>query len=379
MSGAVISEMTSTTVAVTKRSLLVLSHAMERAFAVPVTGDAPECGLILALFQRREYFDIEAHRYAALAAAGDTVIVGFTGSTAGMPAGVHAVRFEPGEEPATDWVLVMCRAGYGTSLIAQDLKDLSPAEVTLESGRLFRARWTFRRATAITDARHQLDRIADRLPATVASFCLEQLSRFAALPVSAPEAQLAAAADHLVHSLEASQRKLMRLRTALDATKSLAERDQLTGLYNRHFLERFLGAEDRPAELTVMLVDVDNLKTTNDTHGHDAGDAVLSAVARTLKDHTRPGDVVIRWGGDEFLLLVPHLTPVQATPYAQRVLDAIRARHPAAPWNELTMSVSIGISAAHRSPLPLNQLDEALYQAKRAGRGRVVVAPDGNA
>ena len=362
------------TVPTTKRALLVLSHAMERAFDDPADdGSVGAPGLIIGLFQRREYFDIEADRYASLAAAGHVVIVGFSGSAAGLPPGVHAVCLAEADPLAAHWVLLLCRASYATALVATDVRDLSMGEMTLEASRVFTARWTFRRELAIEETRAQLAALSSHLPSALLSRALQQLAGCDE-PVTAQERKLAAAADHLMYSVEAGQRRLLRIRTNLDDTRSLAERDQLTGLHNRHFLERFLGGADRPADLMAVLVDVDDLKTVNDTHGHEAGDAVLSAVTAALKAYTRNGDVVIRWGGDEFLVLVPGLTAVDAPTHGQGLVDAVGASHPAAPWDTLSLSVSIGISPTHRTPLPLGELDKAMYQAKRAGKGRAVVS-----
>jgi hypothetical protein len=93
------------TVSTTKRSLLVLSHAMERAFDTVAQLDGGAPGLVLGLFQRREYFDIEAPRYAALAAAGHTIVVGFTGSPKGLASGVHAVRARASISRASEGVV----------------------------------------------------------------------------------------------------------------------------------------------------------------------------------------------------------------------------------------------------------------------------------
>lgn len=128
----------------------------------------------------------------------------------------------------------------------------------------------------------------------------EHLRASAAIRVTDVEARLVVAAEHLVHALEVGHRRNTRLAADLAST-ALAELDQLTGLSNRHYLQRFLGDQDAPADLLAMLIDVDELKTVNDTGGHDASDAVLTAVARVLRDQSGPGDVLIRWGGDEFL------------------------------------------------------------------------------
>ncbi len=362
------------TMSTTKRALLVISHAMERAFHDPLQVDPDRAtGMVFGLFQRREYFDVEADRYASLAAAGHTVIVGFCGSTAEMPPGITAVTFAHDDPLAVRWVLVMCRAAYATALVATDVRDLSMGEMTLEASRVFASRWTFDRELAIDEGRRQLATISDLLPPGMHSRALAELARWDE-PVTAQEKRLAAAADHLVYSVEAGQRRLLRIRSQLDSTQSLAERDQLTGLRNRHFLERFLGADDRPAELMAVLIDVDNLKTVNDTFGHEAGDAVLAAVASVLTAYTRDGEVVIRWGGDEFLVLAPGLTGDSAELYGQGLVEAVRSNHPSAPWDKLALSVSIGISPTHRTPLPFGELDKAMYQAKRSGKGRVAVS-----
>lgn len=360
----------------TKRALLVVSHAMERAFdAVPAGPEGGRPGVVFGLFQRREYFDVEADRYAALAAAGHTVVVGFTGRSDGLPAGVHGVTFNVDDPRAHDWVVILVRGAYATAIVAQDTHDLSAGELTLEASRLFDAVWTFRRRTALGEARTQLLRLADDLPPAVLSAASRQLDDSDSLPVSPVEAQLAAAADHLVNSVESGHRRATMLRVALETTQSLAERDQLTGLNNRHYLERYLGG-DGPVDLLTLLVDVDDLKVVNDTHGHAAGDAVLTAVAATLRQQSRPGDVLVRWGGDEFLMLAPGLGIDAALPFAERLARAVRAGRPLPPWEHLTMSVSIGVSPTQRTPLPLDQLDVALYHAKCAGKGRAGLPPD---
>lgn len=365
---------------VPKRAVLVVSHAMERAFdSAPAATEGGPAGVALGLFQRREYFDVEAHRYAALAAAGHLVVVGFAGSTDGMPVGVHCVSFDHEDPRARDWVLVLVRESYATALLARDTRDLSAGEITLEASRLFTARWTFQRKAALAEARTLLSRLAGDLAPAVLSAATTQLRRSGAIPVSPAEDRLAVAADHLITSVESGHRRASRLRLALETTQSFAERDQLTGLNNRHFLERYLGGgrnAGRPLELMAVLVDIDDLKAVNDTHGHAAGDAVLAAVAATLRAHSRPGDVLVRWGGDEFLLLAPGLDAEAGLHFAERLAGAVRAGHPLPPWEKLPLSVSLGVSGTRTSPLPFDQLDAALYQVKRTGKGHAGLPPD---
>lgn len=110
----------------------------------------------------------------------------------------------------------------------------------------------------------------------------ERLRASAAIKVTDVEARLVVTAEHLAHALEVGHRRNIRLAGDLAALTALAELDQLTGLSNRHYLQRFLGDGDAPTDLLAILVDVDNLITVNDTWGHEAGDAVLTTVARVL-------------------------------------------------------------------------------------------------
>jgi len=369
-----------------KRALLVVSHAMERAFhdlyAGAPTGlpapdllDEADTGLLIAYFQRREYFDIEAERYGALAARGHTVVVAFAGLVDALPDGVTAVQLSEDDDEAQDWVLAVVRGGYAATLAARDIHQLSSAEATFESSRLFMSWSTMRRHLALEDIRARVERLAPRLPSAVAERARAQVEASARLPVSAVEDRLASAADHLLTSVDAGYQRANALRLELESTKSIAERDQLTGLHNRHFLERYLGSGERPTDLLALLIDVDGLKQINDGLGHEAGDALLRSVAATLRENTRPGDIVIRWGGDEFLLLVPFLSTAEALPYGERLSRAIAAGVVDEPWEHVKPSASIGISPARRTPLPMADLDAALYHVKRNGKGHAALAP----
>ncbi|OIQ81314.1 response regulator PleD [mine drainage metagenome] len=358
----------------TKGSLVVLSHAIERAFDVDVDGRAVP-GLVIALFERREYFDVEAARYGALASAGHLVLVAFAGSTQGLPAGVHGVMLPVGSPEARDWSLVMVRGSFAGALVAHDLRDLAVGELTLEASRLFAARWTFHRARALQMGRDLLERLGDLVPPGPLAAAQDLLEAAGALPVSGVEIQLAALADELISSVEAAHGRATRLRVDLEASQALAERDQLTGLHNRRFLERYLGQDERPVDFLTLLVDVDDLKHANDTYGHLAGDAVLRTVASVLNECSRSGDVIVRWGGDEFVLLVPDLGAQASLRVGERLARAVSAARPAPPWDHLRLSVSIAVSETHRTPLPLDRLDETLAAIKRSGKGHAALAP----
>jgi len=162
-----------------------------------------------------------------------------------------------------------------------------------------------------------------------------------------------------------------------------AWRDELTGLLNRRrFVElgtRELALVTRgQRHLLAALLDVDDFKRVNDVHGHAAGDALLRAVGQVLPAQLRATDLVARWGGEEFVLLLPDAHPDEAQRLAERVRSAVEtlqvAREPGQP---LKCTVSIGITAARPGDTfdsLIDRADQAMYQAKAAGKNRVVQA-----
>lgn len=356
---------------VTKRSLLVLSHAMERAF------DRGDPGLVLALFQERRHFDVEAERYAGLAGAGNAVVVAFAGPVDDVPPGVHAVQLAVDDPLCRTWALVLLSAALGTSLRAEDTLRLAPGEETLQASRLFDAAWTFDRHRAAEQGGQLLAALGDRLPADVQQRARSHVDAATATAMTLGEAQLIAAAEHLVNAVDAGALRSSRMRAELEDSRYLAERDHLTGLHNRVYLERFLHGAGGTANTGVLLVDLDGLKQINDRLGHRAGDAALAGVAACLRATCRSGDVLIRWGGDEFLLLLPGTDAAGSLRIAERITAAVAAAQMPAPWQDVRLSVSIGVSGDASDPLPLDALDEALSAVKRAGKGRARLVDGG--
>jgi diguanylate cyclase (GGDEF)-like protein len=173
----------------------------------------------------------------------------------------------------------------------------------------------------------------------------------------------------------------LRLRETL---RQQSIRDPNTGLFNRRYLEETSNRELRRMErssqpLVMIMLDIDHFKQFNDTFGHEAGDLVLKQVAATLLDNARDSDVVSRYGGEEFALVMPGASLEEGTERAEALRLAIRQLHLSHRGRTLgTITASFGVAAypEHGPGWPelVNAADHALYQAKGEGRDRVVVA-----
>jgi diguanylate cyclase (GGDEF)-like protein/PAS domain S-box-containing protein len=173
----------------------------------------------------------------------------------------------------------------------------------------------------------------------------------------------------------------IRLREAL---RTQSVRDALTGLYNRRYLEETLEREMRRAaraeqSLGILMIDLDHFKNFNDTYGHDAGDVVLRETGASLTKGIRAEDFVCRFGGEEFVVILPTADPETSRMRAERLRTKMRELTIMYQGKSLGMvTISVGVAAfpAHgTSPKELMAAaDAALYEAKRGGRDKVVVA-----
>jgi diguanylate cyclase (GGDEF)-like protein len=161
----------------------------------------------------------------------------------------------------------------------------------------------------------------------------------------------------------------------------LANRDPLTGLANRRRLELELERQIELARqsgnpLAVIMMDLDNFKSYNDTAGHLAGDTLLRIVADALRARTRVTDIVVRWGGDEFCVLMPYTSPDRAVAAAKSLIEAIGEATRSIQDARVSVGASAGIACYPDHALESTQLiaaaDAALYQVKESGRGGVL-------
>lgn len=162
--------------------------------------------------------------------------------------------------------------------------------------------------------------------------------------------------------------------------EKLANKDGLTGLMNRrHFMQsaevELQRAQRYRRPVTMAMADLDLFKRLNDTYGHAAGDAVLRAFAELVQDTLRQSDLVCRYGGEEFAFLFPEIGPAETEKLAERLRERCAAMQvPLPDGRSIMATVSIGLADASECPIEiaLKHADEALYEAKRLGRNRVV-------
>lgn len=176
----------------------------------------------------------------------------------------------------------------------------------------------------------------------------------------------------------------VRLRREMDKLYLMATQDGLTGIANRIHLENFLElqiekAKSLTSQLCVIMIDLDHFKAVNDAYGHQAGDAVLRDFGALLMRSVRPSDLAGRYGGEEFLVVLPETSPDYAFLAAERIREAQALRATELPGGTVSVTISLGVAdlgSGRKTPGDLiKAADKALYAAKRAGRNRVELAP----
>jgi diguanylate cyclase (GGDEF)-like protein len=195
----------------------------------------------------------------------------------------------------------------------------------------------------------------------------------------------AGAVDYIVKpfdhtELVARVRAALRTKSARDEFHEQATRDGLTGLLNRRQLDTLADGAIAVAsrygrDLACLMVDLDRFKSVNDTYGHAAGDLVLREAARRFTDCTRDADILGRYGGEEFLLLLPETTAADALVAAEKLRNAVTGTPFDLGTQELDVTASIGVAAWNEDMPSAATLyaaaDDALYRAKELGRDRI--------
>ncbi|CAA7613231.1 diguanylate cyclase [Magnetospirillum sp. UT-4] len=174
---------------------------------------------------------------------------------------------------------------------------------------------------------------------------------------------------------------VLETKKLMETLRESSLRDPMTGLNNRRFLEEYVetmvaNSARRKTDLAILMLDLDYFKMVNDTYGHDAGDSVIKALAKVLRQCVRSSDLVIRYGGEEFLVILLDTAPAAADQVSEKIRSAVEALEIHAGTVTLKKTISIGVADFPNDSdtfwQAVKYADVALYQAKEGGRNRVV-------
>lgn len=232
-----------------------------------------------------------------------------------------------------------------------------------------------------------MDRIGKELPETAALFDVPALDPAQVTGVLEHAKDILMIRSlHLISEIKRSRTDAEALETRTRALQAQASRDSLTGLFNRGWLDEnlqieFAHATEQNWPLSVAFIDLDHFKRVNDTHGHLAGDQVLRSVAQVLTTSLRQADLITRYGGEEFVVVLPGTGSEAAESVMNRLMRALRDReHALATGGAIRVTASIGL-ATHSTADAwfesasdlLRAADRAVYNAKREGRDTLSV------
>lgn len=185
----------------------------------------------------------------------------------------------------------------------------------------------------------------------------------------------------LIHAYLREAAPVVEAKRLMDTLRESNLRDPMTGLHNRRFLEEFVdtmvaSSNRRKSTLCILMLDLDYFKKVNDTYGHHAGDTVLKEIARILVQSVRASDLVIRYGGEEFMVILQDTAGEHGDHVADKIRVAVETLKIQLPGTVLHKTISIGVADYPEDADTIWQTikfaDVALYQAKEQGRNRVV-------
>ncbi len=339
-----------------KRTLSAMSHALETA----ATAFGPDA-VVIGAFERRAYFEPRAHAYQRLVDRGATVAVAYVGYRDTDGGGFH-VPLHINEAAADVWALVVFSPTLCGYVYATEDGTYADTALGLEPARQFKSEIGFDGERTHEVIGELCDMFGDRLDPAV----VDKINHVADLR----------ARRHGTYPLEDAWKNTLaslaaHLETTVDALReqaTAATRDQLTGLTNREGLDRWAGAVQDDTLPTppvgVLMFDLNRFKDVNDTLGHEAGDEMLRRIGDKISQNVRPGDLAVRWGGDEFLVLCPGLKSAGLEAMGERIQAAIRT----VTVGDKTADTAYGSQMCQLRPFVFDSADRALYAAKNATR-----------
>ena len=346
-----------------KRALLAVSRSLEA-----IAGQLARGGdgfSVVALFEDATYFEYEWSRYAELARHGQ-VIVGFSGvvEPVGLPVGVGFLPIPEGDPLEDEWTVLVLSEAVSAGMVATDLGAMIAAR-SLERGRLFTPEVAADPGWVLAQA----ERILTAAPAAVRESVLA--------PGRAANDRAPVRGEQVLRDeLEDGWWRTLTLAANLERIERAGMTDPLTGAYNRRFLEGYLSRlGPRAPEISAALFDLDGFKPLNDRYGHSAGDTALRTFADVVRANVRETDVLVRHGGDEWLLLLPGLPLVAAEARVDGILAQWEASQLPTPAEEARLAASVGVGSFRAAALDIDALDAAMYAAKATGGGRRVSLP----
>ncbi len=298
---------------------------------------------------------------------------------ASVATAAHDPLGAPVPPDARDFVKCVAVAGAMADLFIEDDREAA-AERLAEAGSTLLGL----EGEALQDL---IARVSEILPEVAALYETDIISPRQAAGITDQAREILVARNlQLIQQMEAQQQRVQEMEHTTRHLRESANRDALTGLENRRRFDEaleteFVLASENGWPMTIAFIDLDRFKTINDTHGHLAGDAVLSTTAHVLESHLRKRDFIMRYGGDEFVAILPGTGIEQAHGVFERLREAVLAqRFEGSDGACFGITVSIGL-ASHMdgerrvgSALDLGRAaDRALYEAKGSGRDRIGV------
>jgi diguanylate cyclase (GGDEF)-like protein len=347
----------------TKRSLMAVSRSLE-SIATQLASGGDDFAVV-SLFEDASYFAYEWDRYAELARHG-RVVVGFAGVTGGvdLPPGIEQLPIPDDDPLAEEWNVLVLSPSVSAGLIATDLGTVVAAR-SLERGRLFSPAVATDPAWVVAEAERVLVALPeDRREAVLAPGRAAVVRR----PVRGEEV--------LREELEAGWWRTLTFTAEVERAERAALADPRMGALPRRFLEGYLSrVGSRAPDLAVVLFDLDGLHRINERYGRSVGDAAIQAFAEVVRTRVRCTDLLVRYDGDQWLLIVPSLPLAGAEARVDEILAAWAQNRLPAPAAHEELAASAGLGVFRAADLDVEAVDAAMYAAKAVGGGQRVSLP----